>query len=142
MKFEYALIGIMIFLIGSILALIAVDSGQLKGTPSIEILEPKINIESELITNYDKIPGTNQLRLFGRVGDLLKDVPITISISNEFSEIIFVAQTFPDNLGKFSHDVIMEGPLWENSASFTVNTMYQIPTLYRESGVANLDDKP
>ena len=98
-------------------------------------MQPEIKIESELITNYEKIQGTNQIRIYGTIEEIVEGDPVTIAIKNEFSEIIFLAQTIPDNSGEFSYEILIEGPLWENSTSFTIQATYGIPTMEREPGV-------
>ena len=98
------------------------------------IVVSEIETESELIVNYEKIEGTNQLRIYGTVEQLVEDVPVTIGVKDQLSELIFIAQTFPDDSGEFSYVVLMEGPLWENTTSFTVHGIYHIPELHRETG--------
>ena len=61
LKFEHGLIGVMIFLFASILALIAVDSGETQPS-SIEISEPKeVSLETQSVRITTDINKVNEL---------------------------------------------------------------------------------
>jgi len=63
LKFEVALLGVMIFLIGGILALIAVDLGQIQESPSGGLSQPQIG--DEISVSVTKQPATISLNNSG-----------------------------------------------------------------------------